>query len=157
MPAGKRTRLGAAGSPAGEGQAAASGGQAGSSARQGADNQSMGALNAARAPPSLSSTLPLTPPHLVQADLSVGDLEDGVSVRLVLLDALVGLLTLLGQLHSGHRHGGRVVAGTVSGGEGEDKEGPVGGSLLEPGGLRGEGGGDLTRDSGTIPGDRTTE
>ena len=43
-------------------------------------------------------------------------------MRLVLLDALVRFLTLLGQLHSGHRHGGRVVAGTVSGGEGEDKQ-----------------------------------
>ena len=37
---------------------------------------------------------------LVEADLSVVDLEDGVSVRLVLLDALVRLLAVLGQLHS---------------------------------------------------------
>ena len=37
---------------------------------------------------------------LVEADLSVVDLEDGVSVGLVLLDALVRLLAVLGQLHS---------------------------------------------------------
>jgi len=37
---------------------------------------------------------------LVEADLSVGDLEDGVPVRLVLLDALVRLLAVLGQLHA---------------------------------------------------------
>ena len=145
MPAGKRTRLGAAGSPAGEGQAAASGGEAVRHGREQTINRWEGALNAVKEPlpPFRAPSLSLTPPHLVEADLSVGDLEDGVSVRLVLLDALVRFLTLLGQLHSGHRHGGRVVAGTVSGGEGEDK---ALGSLLKPGGLRGEGDGDFTRE-----------
>ena len=43
--------------------------------------------------------------HLVETDLAVGDLEDGVAELLVLLDGLVGILTLVGQLHAGHRHG----------------------------------------------------
>lgn len=47
--------------------------------------------------------------HLVQADLPVGDLEDGVAVLLVLLDGLVHVLALVGQLHSGHGHLGRAV------------------------------------------------
>lgn len=42
--------------------------------------------------------------YLIQADFSVGDLEDCVSVFLVLLDGLVNILTLIGQLDSGHRH-----------------------------------------------------
>ena len=59
---------------------------------------------------------------LVEADLSVGDLEDGVSVGLVLLDALVRLLALLRQLHSGHRHGrGRL--GGVGTAEGKEERG----------------------------------
>ena len=42
--------------------------------------------------------------HLVETDLAVGDLEDGVAELLVLLDGLVDVLTLVGQLDAGHRH-----------------------------------------------------
>ena len=42
--------------------------------------------------------------HLVETDLAVGDLEDGVAVLLVLLNGLVHVLALVGQLHPGHRH-----------------------------------------------------
>ena len=61
--------------------------------------------------------------HLVEADLSVGDLEDGVSVGLVLLDALVRLLALLRQLHSGHRHGRGLCLRGVDTAEGKEERG----------------------------------
>ena len=42
--------------------------------------------------------------YLIEANFAVVDLEDGVAVLLALLDLLEDVLTLVGQLHSGHRH-----------------------------------------------------
>lgn len=42
--------------------------------------------------------------HLVEADFSVSDFEDCIAKLLVLLDGLVHVLTLVGQLDAGHCH-----------------------------------------------------